>query len=209
MRNQSAFTLIELLVTVSLMVLFTAGAALYNRGGDKQISLYREQGKVINQLYRVRSLAITTFDRFTDDAQGAPCGYGISIPDNGASLIIFKDMPLADDSCPVYYQNSPQFIYDGGDEFVEEVILKDELDQIGKDIPTVKIVYTVTQPNGTDWSGETGRICKEMIEKYNPNWKDSLFYMSGPPDMVDTIQQIVKEMGVPQEQIKTERFTGY
>lgn len=125
LKSQKAFTLIELLVTVSLMVLFTAGAALYNRGGDKQISLYREQGKVINQLYRVRSLAITTFDRFTDDAEGAPCGYGISIPDDGAALIIFKDMPLADDSCPVYYQNSPQFMYDGGDEFVEEIVLKD------------------------------------------------------------------------------------
>ena len=54
------FTLIELMVTVSLTVLFTAFAATSNRSTNNQIALYTEQGKIINLIYKARSLAIST-----------------------------------------------------------------------------------------------------------------------------------------------------
>jgi ferredoxin-NADP reductase len=59
------------------------------------------------------------------------------------------------------------------------------------------------------WSGETGRINADMIEKYCPDFMDSVFYISGPPAMVDAMQSIVKDMGVADEQVKLEKFMGY
>jgi type II secretory pathway pseudopilin PulG len=83
------FTLVELLITISLIILFTATAATYNRTSDQQISLFREQGKVANEIYKARSLAITTFNR-TSQSKDVPCGYGIHI-DSADSIILFKE----------------------------------------------------------------------------------------------------------------------
>ena len=57
--------------------------------------------------------------------------------------------------------------------------------------------------------GETGRISEDMVKKYCPNFSDSLFYISGPPVMVDGMLEIVKNLNVPDEQVRKEKFIGY
>ncbi len=94
----------------------------------------------------------------------------------------------------------------------EEVILHDYLLQLAGTHPTIKIVYTITHPEGLspEWKGETGRISAEMIKKYAGNdLSPALFFMSGPPVMVTAMEEIVKGMGVLQERIKKENFAGY
>jgi prepilin-type N-terminal cleavage/methylation domain-containing protein len=86
---QSGFTLVELLVTVSLIIIFTASAATYNRTADQQIALFREQGKVVNEIYKARALAISTFNR-TSSSADIPCGYGIHI-ESANSIVLFKE----------------------------------------------------------------------------------------------------------------------
>lgn len=122
-RSHRGFTLIELLVTVSLIILFTATAATYNRSTKQQIGLFREQGRVINAVYQARSLAITTYNRPIDNTE-VPCAYGLHIdPDNTGEVILFRDNPSLDGSCKDYdlYGGA---MYDGEEEIFERITLQ-------------------------------------------------------------------------------------
>lgn len=92
---------------------------------------------------------------------------------------------------------------------VEEVVFYDELTNLAKEHPNIKVVYTITHPENSSWRGETGRISEDMIKKYCPNFSDSLFYASGPPVMTDAMVELVKNMGIPDERVRKEKFVGY
>jgi len=96
----------------------------------------------------------------------------------------------------------------------EEVIFFSELTEIAKTHDNIKIVYTVTHPKESQlsWTGETGRISREMIEKYVKNVKNipqSVFYVVGPPPMVEGTEKLLEGMGITPSNIKTEQFSGY
>lgn len=59
---------------------------------------------------------------------------------------------------------------------VDEIIFREELEEISKNNPNIKIIYTITHPEETPpeadqpladkWEGETGRISESLIKKY-------------------------------------------
>ncbi len=71
-----------------------------------------------------------------------------------------------------------------------------------------KVINTITQPD-KGWKGLTGRINKETVQKEIPDYMERVFYICGPPKMVDAMVGVLKEMNVPDEQIKQEYFPGY
>lgn len=94
---------------------------------------------------------------------------------------------------------------------VEEVVFFEELQTIAAENVFIKPVYTITHPEEShvSWLGETGRISSELIKKYVADIMKPVYYLSGPPAMVEAMKEIVNSMHVPQEQIKEEKFTGY
>jgi ferredoxin-NADP reductase len=48
-----------------------------------------------------------------------------------------------------------------------------------------------------------------MIENEIPDWRERVFFTSGPPAMVDAIVAILREMDLPEDLIRSEYFTGY
>ena len=68
--------------------------------------------------------------------------------------------------------------------------------------------YVVAKPTPT-WTGMSGYLTREMIEKKTPDYLSRLFYFSGPPMMVENYVKLVKTMGVPKKQIKTDYFPGF
>jgi ferredoxin-NADP reductase len=54
-----------------------------------------------------------------------------------------------------------------------------------------------------------GRITSELINKHTPDFKDRLFYISGPVAMVNGMKKLLKNMGVNGRNIKTDYFVGY
>ncbi len=72
----------------------------------------------------------------------------------------------------------------------------------------LKVVYTVTRPS-EKWNGQRGRINKEMIQQEIPDYMERVFYICGPPKMVEAMVRLLKEMSVPDKQIKQEYFPGY
>lgn len=59
------------------------------------------------------------------------------------------------------------------------------------------------------WNGETGYVSKELMERTIPDYKERIFYFSGPPIMVENSVKLLKSMGVPKKQIKTDYFPGF
>lgn len=72
----------------------------------------------------------------------------------------------------------------------------------------VQMSCVVAKPSET-WQGKSGFITKELIEKSIPDYKSRTFYFSGPPMMVNNYAKLVKSMGLPKKQIKTDYFPGF
>lgn len=73
----------------------------------------------------------------------------------------------------------------------------------------LKVVNTITDYQGNDWNGKRGRINEQMIKEFCMDINNALFYICGPPGMVDGLSQLLKTMNVPQSNIKIEKFAGY
>ena len=92
-----------------------------------------------------------------------------------------------------------------------EIVFKQELDDIARRWKHLKIVYTITRPEeATDWAGKTGRIDARLIREQAQTLNAPLYYVCGSRTMVDDISRVVAdELNVAQEDLRTEKFTGY
>jgi prepilin-type N-terminal cleavage/methylation domain-containing protein len=140
LKLKSGFTLVELMVTVTLIGLFVSMASFYNRTADKQIALYREQAKVVNAIYKARSLAIATYSKSTD-AKSNVCGYGIHIA-SSTSLVIFEVLPSLSGEC------GPSYSYDSAGDFETINLLGVKINTLNGDISydNVDIIFIPPDP---------------------------------------------------------------
>ena len=92
----------------------------------------------------------------------------------------------------------------------EDIPYKNDLDKMANQSKNVKIVNTITRPEESKqkWTGIVGRVDENMI-KENCDVNNSVFYICGPPKMVDTLVEILKKMNVDESRIKIEHFDGY
>jgi predicted ferric reductase len=58
-----------------------------------------------------------------------------------------------------------------------------------------------------DWPGESGFITAEILQKYLPEqFKRYKYLICGPIPMMDVMEQLLPDLGVPEENVLTERF---
>jgi len=79
----------------------------------------------------------------------------------------------------------------------EDILFYDELMNISKSNPNIKIVYTLT------------RINKQLIKKYVKNINKHLYFIVGSPSSVSDLEDVVSGMGVSNNKIFIEDFEGY
>lgn len=93
----------------------------------------------------------------------------------------------------------------------EDTVFLDELTTLQEQNPNFKLIATMTemQNSKVSWNGETGVITLDMIKKYLPDLSQPIFYIAGPPGMVEAMNKMLLENGVAPEKIITENFTGY
>ncbi len=84
-------------------------------------------------------------------------------------------------------------------------VFKEAAQKIG-----VNTVFTFTDKTKIDpsWKGHTGYVDAEMIAQVVPDYKERIFYVSGPNALVDASKRVLSGMGVPNSQIKTDFFPG-
>jgi glycine betaine catabolism B len=58
------------------------------------------------------------------------------------------------------------------------------------------------------WVGAAGRIDAALIARQIPDYRERLFYVSGSPALVESVQRALRELGVKPDRIKTDWFSG-
>jgi glycine betaine catabolism B len=92
----------------------------------------------------------------------------------------------------------------------EEILFRDEFGEMAGANGNIRVEYVLSGPEfPVDWRGKRGFINRELVAGTMPDYKDRLFYISGPPKMVISLTEQVAALGVPPEKIKRDSFTGY
>lgn len=86
----------------------------------------------------------------------------------------------------------------------DEILFREELEQSARQHTHLGLEITVTQPC-VGWAGQTGRINKHKLSALNAA-PDSLFYLCGPPGMVDDMEKFLRELGVHASRIIFEKW---
>ena len=88
----------------------------------------------------------------------------------------------------------------------QDFIFREELNYLQQRYPNLRVVVTVSHPEGTDWKGATGRITKELIAQSVPDLASRYVHLCGPVSLMVAVKKALVELGVPAERIKTEAF---
>lgn len=89
-----------------------------------------------------------------------------------------------------------------------EIAYKETFDRAAQEIG-LKTVYALTNEPTPVPGTVSGFIDAELITREVPDYRDCLFYISGPHGMVVAFKKTLKELGVPRFNIKTDYFPGF
>jgi ferredoxin-NADP reductase len=87
----------------------------------------------------------------------------------------------------------------------------DEFRRLERTDPNLIFVPTMTALAGSmqTWAGERGHIDIAMLRRHLDGVVDPIFYVAGPPGMVQALRTTLVTSGVDEDNIRTEEFTGY
>ena len=89
-----------------------------------------------------------------------------------------------------------------------DVVFRWELEEMEKQNRNLKVVFILSEA-GPGWKGHVGRIDADMIREEVPDFLTAIFYVCGPPAMVDAMRTVLRDLGTPMDSIKTEDLIGY
>ncbi len=94
----------------------------------------------------------------------------------------------------------------------EDIIFRQDLDKMAAANKNIHIVYTLTSPDidRQRWPGRTGYIDDKVIQEEIADYQNRVFYICGPPKMVEGLSGILKnKLAISEDKIKIENFSGY
>jgi len=87
----------------------------------------------------------------------------------------------------------------------EEVLFAEELAQMRRTREKTRVLITVTQPQGTRWTGLTGRIDARKLAEAGLS-QGTVYFICGPGEMVDNTARMLVELGVPEHKVIFEKW---
>jgi ferredoxin-NADP reductase len=93
----------------------------------------------------------------------------------------------------------------------EDAAFLDELAGLEQRNSRCRFVGTMTEmeKSSRPWSGETGFLDRAMLERHLKDLATSVYYVAGPPGLVETMQKTLADAGVTDNAIRTDEFFGY
>lgn len=86
----------------------------------------------------------------------------------------------------------------------------DELTKLAGTISKLTVIPVLTRPTPADqWQGATGHFTAELLSRSLAHLPAGVYYIVGPVRMVIASKRQLKSIGVPEESIHMEIFTGY
>ena len=91
-----------------------------------------------------------------------------------------------------------------------DIVYKDIFNE-AKDSFAMKTIYTVNDLAGENQTEDmrVGFIDANMITKEGPDYKESMYYISGPHAMVTAFEDTLSKLEIPKKNIKVDFFPGY
>lgn len=86
-----------------------------------------------------------------------------------------------------------------------------ELRQMEQANPNYRLIATMAEPEKSShpWSGETGFIRRDLLERHLPDLASPVYYFAGPPQMTMAMQKMLEDIGIPEQEMRYEEFYGY
>ncbi len=93
----------------------------------------------------------------------------------------------------------------------EDAPFLDELMALERRNPSYRCVATMTdmEKSARPWSGERGFVDQAMLQRHLGNLSTAVYYIAGPPAMVEAMQQMLTAAGVGADAVLTDEFYGY
>ena len=93
----------------------------------------------------------------------------------------------------------------------EDAAFLDELMDVQQENPNYTFTGTMTQMEKSKhpWPGKTGFITQAMLQETIGNLTLPIYYVVGPPAMVDAMREMLSAAGINDANIRTEEFSGY
>jgi ferredoxin-NADP reductase len=95
-----------------------------------------------------------------------------------------------------------------GNRTEDDIAFRKQLEALQRQNKNLKVVFILNEA-GSGWKGTTGLITADMIKREIPDYKKTVFYTCGPPAMVQIMEKLVGQLGLPETQLKREYFIGY
>lgn len=93
----------------------------------------------------------------------------------------------------------------------EDAPFLDELTALQQQNTNYTLIPTMTQMDKSHqfWTGERGRLAQPLLTRYLTGLKAPIYYVVGPPGMVNGLRGLLIQTGVDEDDIRTEDFSGY
>jgi ferredoxin-NADP reductase len=89
----------------------------------------------------------------------------------------------------------------------EDIIYRQQLDELHRNHSGLEVFHTLTREQPLGWDGYAKRIDMRMLEEVaRPLGKDLKAYICGPTALVESIANGLVALGIPPNQVRTERF---
>ncbi len=108
-----------------------------------------------------------------------------------------------------FEENKPyHFTVIYSDNETKSMAFLNELKQMDQAHDNLKLIASVTGQD--DWNGEKRHIDGDFVKEYlGDRYADQLYYVSGPPTIVEKVAASLKQAGVAEDHIRTDSFSGY
>ena len=98
----------------------------------------------------------------------------------------------------------PVLLFYGSEDW-EDLTFREELDELSKQM-NLKVIYVLDNPP-EGWEGETGYVTADVLRRYLPKqYKRFIYFICGPDPLMDAMEEALPQLGVPRENVQTERF---
>jgi len=86
----------------------------------------------------------------------------------------------------------------------DHVLFADELAELQKKHPGIKVVITLTREKPDGWAGECGRVNHEMLVRHVQAANEFEWFVCGPPMMVKAVRECLVALSVDPKKLRME-----
>lgn len=93
----------------------------------------------------------------------------------------------------------------------EDAAFLAKLQQLEHQNKNFRLVATMTEMNKSNrpWDGERSVIDEDLINRVRGDLSAPIYYLAGPPAMVNAVRQTLNRAGMKDDDIRSEEFYGY